>query len=90
MTYLWIALHLLNKMKTNRAVELKPESYYMFLVSARTRLGYGEALQAPVYTTNNRELPAPPSRPSISHSQITSTSITFSWNPGRDGFAPIR
>ncbi|KAK4323993.1 hypothetical protein Pmani_005348 [Petrolisthes manimaculis] len=76
--------------RTYKAVELKPESYYMFLVSARTRLGYGEALQAPVYTTNNRELPAPPSRPSISHSQITSTSITFSWNPGRDGFAPIR
>lgn len=76
--------------RTYKAVELKPESYYMFLVSARTRLGYGQALRAPVYTTNNRELPAPPSRPSISHSQITSTSITFSWNPGRDGFAPIR
>nr|XP_045601913.1 protein sidekick-like isoform X1 [Procambarus clarkii] len=76
--------------RTYKAVELKPESYYMFLVSARTRLGYGQALQAPVYTTNNRELPAPPSRPSVSHSQITSRSITFSWNPGRDGFAPIR
>ncbi|XP_050687397.1 protein sidekick-like isoform X4 [Eriocheir sinensis] len=76
--------------RTYKAVELKPESYYMFLVSARTRLGYGQSVQAPVYTTNNRELPAPPSRPSISHSQITSTSITFSWNPGRDGFAPIR
>ncbi|KAK8382212.1 hypothetical protein O3P69_015266 [Scylla paramamosain] len=76
--------------RTFKAVELKPESNYMFLVSARTRLGYGQSVQAPVYTTNNRELPAPPSRPSISHSQITSTSITFSWNPGRDGFAPIR
>ncbi|KAG7176448.1 sidekick-like 1 [Homarus americanus] len=76
--------------RTYKAVELKPESYYMFLVSARTRLGYGKALKAPVYTTNNRELPAPPSRPSISHSQITSRTITFSWNPGRDGFAPIR
>ncbi|XP_064109452.1 protein sidekick-like isoform X2 [Macrobrachium nipponense] len=76
--------------RTFKAIELKPESNYMFLVSARTRLGQGKVLRAPVYTTNNRELPAPPSRPSVSHSQITSTSITFSWNPGRDGFAPIR
>ncbi|CAL4093041.1 unnamed protein product, partial [Meganyctiphanes norvegica] len=76
--------------RTYKATELKPESYYMFLVSAKTRLGQGRVLRAPVYTTNNREEPAPPSRPAISHSQITATSITFSWNPGRDGFAPIR
>ncbi|XP_047493701.1 protein sidekick-like isoform X3 [Penaeus chinensis] len=76
--------------RTYKAIGLKPQSYYMFLVRARTRLGLGRAVRAPVYTTNNREFPAPPSRPSVSHSQITSTSITFSWNPGRDGFAPIR
>lgn len=73
-----------------RAENLKPESNYLFLVRAKTRLGWGQELRAPVYTTNNRERPTPPSKPMISTSQITSSSILFTWNPGRDGFAPIR
>ena len=76
--------------RTFKAESLKPESYYMFLVRARTRLGWGKILRAPVYTTNNRALPTPPSPPLVSHSQLTSDSITFSWNPGLDGLAPIR
>ena len=76
--------------RTHRVENLKSESDYMFTVRARTRLGWGRALKVPVYTTNNRELPMPPSVPTVSRSQITSSSITFSWNPGRDGFAPIR
>ena len=76
--------------RTHKVVNLKSESYYMFSVRARTRLGWGRALNVPVYTTNNREAPMPPSVPTISKSQVTSNSITFSWNPGRDGFAPIR
>uniref|UniRef100_T1GDI4 Fibronectin type-III domain-containing protein n=1 Tax=Megaselia scalaris TaxID=36166 RepID=T1GDI4_MEGSC len=59
-------------------------------VTAQTRLGWGKTATALVYTTNNRERPQPPSPPQISRSQIQAHQITFSWTPGRDGFAPLR
>jgi protein sidekick len=43
-----------------------------------------------VYTTNNREAPQSPSAPQISPSQVQTREITFSWNPGSDGYAPLR
>lgn len=73
-----------------RATGLEPEKYYMFSVTAQTRLGWGKTAYALVFTTNNRERPQPPSVPQISKSQIQSRQITFSWTPGRDGFAPLR
>lgn len=73
-----------------RATELKPEKYYLFSVTAQTRLGWGKTSNALVFTTNNRERPQPPSVPQISRSQIQSEQITFNWTPGRDGFAPLR
>ncbi|KAJ8966484.1 hypothetical protein NQ317_018469 [Molorchus minor] len=76
--------------RTFRFTQLEPEKYYMFSVTAQTRLGWGKTAHALVYTTNNREPPQPPSLPQISRSQVQSTHITFSWTPGRDGFAPLR
>ncbi|XP_030753162.1 protein sidekick isoform X1 [Sitophilus oryzae] len=76
--------------RTFRFTQLEQERYYMFSVSAQTRLGWGKTAHALVYTTNNRESPQPPSVPQISRSQIQSRAITFSWTPGRDGFAPLR
>lgn len=76
--------------RTYRATELKPEKYYLFSVTAQTRLGWGKTSNALVFTTNNRERPQPPSVPQISRSQIQSEQITFNWTPGRDGFAPLR
>ncbi|XP_044732733.1 protein sidekick isoform X2 [Chrysoperla carnea] len=76
--------------RTYRATELEPENYYMFSVTAQTKLGWGKTAHALVYTTNNREIPQAPSIPQISRSQIQSQQITFSWTPGRDGFAPLR
>ena len=73
-----------------RATELQPEQYYMFSVTSQTRLGWGKTATALVLTTNNREIPQPPSAPQVSRSQIQSAHITFSWTPGRDGFAPLR
>ncbi|KAG8231175.1 hypothetical protein J437_LFUL007935, partial [Ladona fulva] len=75
--------------RTYRAVELQSERYYSFSVEAQTRLGWGQAAYALVFTTASREPPQPPSAPHISRSQIQSHRITFSWTPGRDGFAPI-
>ncbi|XP_037093767.1 protein sidekick-like [Pollicipes pollicipes] len=76
--------------RTYKATGLQPEQSYMFLISARTRLGWGQVARALVYTTSNREAPQPPSAPQVSQSQVLSDRITFSWTPGRDGFAPLR
>ncbi|KAK9695167.1 Immunoglobulin I-set domain [Popillia japonica] len=76
--------------RTFRATQLESERYYLFSVTAQTRLGWGKTAHVLVFTTNNREPPQHPSAPQISHSQIQSKQITFSWTPGRDGFAPLR
>ncbi|XP_039153035.1 protein sidekick isoform X11 [Drosophila simulans] len=76
--------------RTFRATELLPGKYYSFSCTAQTRLGWGKIATALVYTTNNRERPQAPSVPQISRSQIQAHQITFSWTPGRDGFAPLR
>ncbi|XP_076288638.1 sidekick cell adhesion molecule isoform X2 [Lasioglossum baleicum] len=76
--------------RTFRATSLEPEKYYMFSVTAQTRLGWGKTAYALVFTTNNRERPQAPSMPQVSRSQVQSRQITFSWTPGRDGFAPLR
>nr|XP_018910641.1 PREDICTED: protein sidekick isoform X1 [Bemisia tabaci] len=76
--------------RTFRATELEPEQYYMFSVTAQTRMGWGKTALALVYTTNNRERPQPPSAPKVSLSQIQATQITFNWTPGLDGYAPLR
>ncbi|CAG9861808.1 unnamed protein product [Phyllotreta striolata] len=76
--------------RTFRFTQLEPEKYYLFSVTAQTRLGWGKTAHVLVFTTNNRETPQPPSMPQISRSQIQSHHITFSWTPGRDGFAPLR
>nr|XP_034188407.1 protein sidekick isoform X3 [Osmia lignaria] len=76
--------------RTFRATGLEQEKYYMFSVTAQTRLGWGKTAYALVFTTNNRERPQAPSMPQVSRSQVQSRQITFSWTPGRDGFAPLR
>lgn len=69
---------------------MEAEKYYIFSVTAQTRLGWGKTAHVLVFTTNNRDIPQPPSMPQISRSQIQSKQITFNWTPGRDGFAPLR
>ncbi|XP_052873091.1 protein sidekick [Anopheles cruzii] len=76
--------------RTFRATQLLAERYYLFSVTAQTRLGWGKTAAAIVYTTNNRQLPQAASAPQISRSQVQAEQITFSWTPGRDGFAPLR
>jgi protein sidekick len=46
------------------------EKFYLFTVTAQTRIGWGKTATALVFTTNNRELPQAPSMPQISRSQI--------------------
>lgn len=76
--------------RTFRATQLLAERYYIFSVTAQTRLGWGKTASALVYTTNNREISQAPSQPQVSRSQVQAHQITFSWTPGPDGFAPLR
>ncbi|UYV77068.1 SDK2, partial [Cordylochernes scorpioides] len=76
--------------RTWKAFDLAPHNYYEFSVTAKTQEGWGKTAFAQVYTTNNREAPQPPSAPHISRTQVQARKITFTWNPGRDGFAPLR
>ena len=65
-------------------------SNYEFQVTAKTSLGWGYTAKGLVYTTNNREAPQAPSAPQISPSQVQDREITFNWNPGNDGYGPLR
>lgn len=76
--------------RTLKVINLHPESYYMFSVSAQTGQGWGKTAFVLVYTSNNREEPSPPTAPQISASQIQAREITFSWTLARDGYAPLR
>ncbi|XP_052737459.1 protein sidekick isoform X2 [Bicyclus anynana] len=76
--------------RTFRATELSSEQYYLFSVTAQTRVGWGATLRALVLTTVNRAAPAPPARPNVARSLLQPHQITFSWTPGDDGYAPLR
>ncbi|XP_044015450.1 protein sidekick isoform X2 [Aphidius gifuensis] len=76
--------------RTFKADNLESEKYYMFSVTAKTKIGWGKTAYGIVLTTNNRDKPQSPSKPIILRSQIQSRQITFSWTPGQDGYAPLR
>lgn len=76
--------------RTFRATELSSEQYYLFTVTAQTRLGWGATARALVLTTANRAAPASPARPNVARSLLQPHHITFSWTPGDDGYAPLR
>ncbi|XP_004394197.1 PREDICTED: protein sidekick-1 [Odobenus rosmarus divergens] len=72
------------------ATELAPESAYVFRLSAKTRQGWGEPLEATVITTEKRERPAPPRELLVPQAQVTARSLQLQWVPGSDGASPIR
>lgn len=74
----------------HRATELASEQYYLFSVTAQTRLGWGITARALVLTTVNRVVPSPPTLPNIAPSLLQPHHITFNWTPGDDGYAPLR
>lgn len=85
-----VTVQLAPQARTHKAMGLVPERTYVFSVTASSRLGWGEAAHAEVFTTNRRHPPQPPSAPQISRSQIVSDRLTFSWTPGTDGYSPLR
>lgn len=72
------------------ATELAPESAYIFRLSAKTRQGWGQPLEATVITTEKRERPAPPRELLVPQAEVTARSLLLQWVPGSDGASPIR
>uniref|UniRef100_A0A673JFQ7 Protein sidekick-2-like n=1 Tax=Sinocyclocheilus rhinocerous TaxID=307959 RepID=A0A673JFQ7_9TELE len=72
------------------ATGLKPESVYVFRLTAQTRKGWGEAAEALVVTTEKRARPQPTSRPIVPQEEVQARSVLLSWEPGSDGLSPIR
>ncbi|XP_051031608.1 LOW QUALITY PROTEIN: protein sidekick-1-like, partial [Phodopus roborovskii] len=71
------------------ATELAPESAYIFRLSAKTRQGWGEPLEATVITTEKREASAPREL-LVPQTEVTARSLRLQWVPGSDGASPIR
>ncbi|XP_060058654.1 protein sidekick-2 isoform X2 [Erinaceus europaeus] len=69
---------------------LKPESVYLFRITAQTRKGWGEAAEALVVTTEKRDRPQPPGRPVVRQEDVKARSVLLSWEPGSDGLSPVR
>ncbi|XP_054428409.1 protein sidekick-1 [Pteronotus mesoamericanus] len=72
------------------ATELAPESAYLFRLSAKTRQGWGQPLEATVITTEKRERPAPPRELRVPQAEVTARSLRLQWVPGSDGASPVR
>ncbi|XP_059854532.1 protein sidekick-2 [Delphinus delphis] len=72
------------------ATGLKPESVYLFRITAQTRKGWGEAAEALVVTTEKRDRPQPPSKPVVQQENVKARSVLLSWEPGSDGLSPVR
>ncbi|XP_012588441.1 PREDICTED: protein sidekick-2 [Condylura cristata] len=72
------------------ATGLKPESVYLFRITAQTRKGWGEAAEALVVTTEKRDRPQPPSKPVAQQEDVKARSVLLAWEPGSDGLSPVR
>ncbi|XP_068119236.1 protein sidekick-2 isoform X4 [Hyperolius riggenbachi] len=72
------------------ATGLRPESIYLFRITAQTRKGWGEAAEALVVTTEKRDRPQPPSKPTVVQEDVKARSVLLSWEPGSDGLSPVR
>ncbi|KAJ0001330.1 hypothetical protein NQD34_006350 [Periophthalmus magnuspinnatus] len=72
------------------ATGLKPETVYVFRLTAQTRKGWGEAAEALVVTTEKRARPQPTSRPIVPQQDVQARRVLLSWEPGSDGLSPVR
>uniref|UniRef100_A0A667X7F7 Sidekick cell adhesion molecule 1 n=1 Tax=Myripristis murdjan TaxID=586833 RepID=A0A667X7F7_9TELE len=69
---------------------LSPEQTYVFRLTARTALGWGEAQEALVITTERRERPQPPRKLSVPQDGVESRRLRLHWVTGSSGSSPLR
>ncbi|XP_074553803.1 protein sidekick-1-like isoform X2 [Halichoeres trimaculatus] len=69
---------------------LSPEQTYVFRLTARTAVGWGEEQEAIVVTTERRERPQPPRKLSAPQDGIESRHLRLHWVTGGSGSSPLR
>uniref|UniRef100_A0A3B4UYM2 Sidekick cell adhesion molecule 1 n=1 Tax=Seriola dumerili TaxID=41447 RepID=A0A3B4UYM2_SERDU len=69
---------------------LSPEQTYVFRLTARTAVGWGEEQEALVVTTERRERPQPPRRLSVLQDGVESRRLRLHWVTGGSGSSPLR
>ncbi|XP_036967865.1 protein sidekick-1-like isoform X2 [Acanthopagrus latus] len=69
---------------------LSSEQTYVFRLTARTAVGWGEAQEALVVTTERRERPQPPRKLSVPQDGVESRRLRLHWQMGGSGSSPLR
>ncbi|KAM7419591.1 hypothetical protein PAMA_016613 [Pampus argenteus] len=69
---------------------LSPEQSYVFRLTARTVVGWGEVQEALVVTTERRERPQPPRKLSVPQDGVESRQLRLHWVTGGSGSSPLR
>ncbi|XP_070769541.1 protein sidekick-1 isoform X2 [Enoplosus armatus] len=69
---------------------LSPEQAYVFQLTARTAMGWGEEQEALVVTTERRERPQPPRKLSVPQDGVESRRVRLHWVTGGSGSSPLR
>ncbi|KAM9770293.1 protein sidekick-1-like isoform 2-T2 [Menidia menidia] len=63
---------------------------YVFRLTARTAVGWGEQQEALVVTTEHRERPQPPRKLSVPQDEVESQRLQIYWVTGGSGSSPLR
>ncbi|XP_074485750.1 protein sidekick-1-like isoform X2 [Sebastes fasciatus] len=69
---------------------LSPEQAYVFRLTARTAVGWGEEQEALVVTTERRERPQPPRKLAVPQDGVESRHLRLHWVTGGSGSSPLR
>ncbi|XP_041838887.1 protein sidekick-1-like isoform X2 [Melanotaenia boesemani] len=69
---------------------LSSEQAYVFRLTARTAVGWGEQQEALVVTTERRERPQPPRKLSAPQDEVESHRLQLYWVTGGSGSSPLR
>uniref|UniRef100_A0A8C4ZXH8 Sidekick cell adhesion molecule 1 n=1 Tax=Gadus morhua TaxID=8049 RepID=A0A8C4ZXH8_GADMO len=69
---------------------LSPQQNYLFRLTGRTALGWGETQEALVITTERRERPQAPRKLSIPQEEVESRKLRLHWVTGSAGSSPLR
>ncbi|XP_076004254.1 protein sidekick-1-like isoform X2 [Genypterus blacodes] len=69
---------------------LTSEQTYVFRLTARTAVGWGEEQEALVVTTERRERPQPPRKLSVPQAGVESRQLRLHWVTGSSGSSPMR
>ncbi|XP_014911399.1 protein sidekick-1-like, partial [Poecilia latipinna] len=69
---------------------LSSEHTYVFCLTARTAVGWGERQEALVVTTERRERPQPPRKLSVPQGEVKARRLCVYWVIGGSGSSPLR